>query len=208
MWSTEIIVFSIKISWKTRQLYFFTFYCRQSIGSICFLTDCQRSNRLHSCCPTVKRSGISRYCTCSKDLRQKIHTTVFVSQKIEQDLKLREAKTPIVNQRCLVYKFRRDLCDAGYGGFARRHLHQRVQEHRSLTSPSGKHFRDKHSLAPGDLTKNFSVLKKCTNKFDCLLYEMFLFKNWDLLSMCSQTQFVRKFLIRFLIVFNFLFVFN
>ena len=24
-----------------------------------------------------------------------------------------------------------------------------------------------------DLTKNFSVLMKCTNKFDCLVYEMF-----------------------------------
>ena len=37
----------------------------------------------------------------------------------------------------------------------------------------GKNFRNKHSLAPRDLTKNFSVLQKCTNKFDCLLYEMF-----------------------------------
>ena len=43
-----------------------------------------------------------------KDLRQKIQTTVqpvFASQKIERDLKLREAKPPIVNQQCLVYKF-------------------------------------------------------------------------------------------------------
>ena len=37
----------------------------------------------------------------------------------------------------------------------------------------GKHFLDKHSLAPKDLTKNFSVSRKCTNKFDCLVYEMF-----------------------------------
>ena len=29
------------------------------------------------------------------------------------------------------------------------------------------------SLAPKDLTKNFSALKKCMNKFDCLVYEMF-----------------------------------
>ena len=141
-----------------------------------------------------------------KDLSQKIHTNVqpvFVSQKIEQDLKLREAKPPVVNQHYLVYKFKCDQCDAGYVGFTRRHLRQRVQEHRSSTSCIGKHFRDKHSLAPGDLTKNFSVLKKCTNKFDCLLYEMFLFKNWDLLSMCNRTHFVRRFLIKFLIGFNF-----
>ena len=42
-----------------------------------------------------------------KDLSEKIRTTVqplFVSHKIEQDLKLREAKPPVVNQQCLVYK--------------------------------------------------------------------------------------------------------
>ena len=98
---------------------------------------------------------------------------VFVSQKIERDLKLREAKPPIVNQQCLVYKFQCDLCDAGYVGFTRRRLHQRVEEHKNSSSSIGKHFRDKHSLAPKDLTKNFSVLMKCTNKFDCLVHEMF-----------------------------------
>jgi len=50
----------------------------------------------------------------------------MISQKIEKNLKLREAKPPIVNQQCLVYKFESDLCDAGYVGFTRRHLHQRV----------------------------------------------------------------------------------
>ena len=56
--------------------------------------------------------------------------------------------------------------------FTRRQLHQRVGEHKNSSSSIGKHFRDKHFLAPKDLTKNFSVLKKCTNKFDCLVYEM------------------------------------
>ena len=65
------------------------------------------------------------------------------------------------------------LYDAGYVGFTRRHLHQLVQEHRKSTPSIGKHFRNKHSLAPRDLTKNFSVWKKSTNKFDCLIYEMF-----------------------------------
>ena len=65
------------------------------------------------------------------------------------------------------------LYDAGDVGFTRRHLHQHVQKHRKSTSSIGKHFRNKHSLAPRDLTKNLSVLKKSTNKFDCLIYEMF-----------------------------------
>jgi len=46
-----------------------------------------------------------------KDLSQKIGTTIqpiFVSHKIKQDLKLREAKPPIVNRRCLVYKYECD----------------------------------------------------------------------------------------------------
>ena len=75
--------------------------------------------------------------------------------------------------KCLVYKIECDLCDAGYVGFTRRHLHQRVEEHRNSSSSTGKHFCDKHSLAPKDLTKDFSLLMKCTNQFDCLVYEMF-----------------------------------
>ena len=54
------------------------------------------------------------------ELSQKIHKTiqpVFVSQKINQHLKLREAKPPLVNQQSLVYQFKCDLCDAGYVGF-------------------------------------------------------------------------------------------
>ena len=108
---------------------------------------------------------------------------------------MREAKPPIVNQQCLVYKFECDLCDAGYVGFTRPHLHQRVAEHENSSSSNGKHFRDKHSLAPKDLTKNFSVLKKCTNKFDCLLYAMFFTRK---LRPTLNVQFVLTFLISFL----------
>ena len=64
-----------------------------------------------------------------EDLSQKIHTTeqpVFVSQKMKQDLKLREAKSSVVNQQCLVNKSKCDLCAAGYVGITRRHLHQRI----------------------------------------------------------------------------------
>ena len=59
------------------------------------------------------------------DLSQKIHKTiqpVFISQKINEHLKLREAKPPLVNQQSLVYQFKCDLCDAGYVEFTRRNL--------------------------------------------------------------------------------------
>ena len=54
-----------------------------------------------------------------KDVGYKIHWpfSLIFQPNIEQDLKLREAKPPIVNQQCLVYKFE---CDAVYVGFTRR----------------------------------------------------------------------------------------
>jgi len=110
-----------------------------------------------------------------KDLSQKIQVAVqltFVSHKIKY-LKPREVKPSIVNQQSLVYQFKCDLCDAGYVGYTRRHLHQRVDEHKNASSSIGKHLRVKHSYVPKDLTENFTTLKKCENKFDCLIYEMF-----------------------------------
>ena len=99
---------------------------------------------------------------------------IFVSHKIKQHLKLHEVRPPIVNQQSLVYQFKCDLCDAGYVGYTRRHLHQRVDEHKNVSSSIGKHFCVEHSYVPSDLTRNFTILKKCKSKFDCLLYEMFL----------------------------------
>ncbi|XP_068699013.1 uncharacterized protein [Montipora foliosa] len=63
-----------------------------------------------------------------KDLSLKVHTTiqpVFVSRKIEQELHVKETKPPIVNQQFIVYGFQCDLCDAGYVGYTRGHLHNR-----------------------------------------------------------------------------------
>ena len=54
-----------------------------------------------------------------------------------------------------------------------RHLHQCVEEHKNSSSSIGKHFRDKHSLAPKDVTRDINVLMKYTNNFDCLVYKMF-----------------------------------
>ena len=56
------------------------------------------------------------------------------------------------NQQCLVYKFEWDLCNAGYVGYTSRHLHQRIEELRGVSSSIGQHFRVKHSSAPKDST--------------------------------------------------------
>jgi len=45
-----------------------------------------------------------------------------------------ETKPPIVNQQCVVYSFQCDLCDAGYVGYTREHLHNRVKGHKQQSS--------------------------------------------------------------------------
>ena len=134
-------------------------------------TVSDRSDPICVVLPFKDQASADIVCAQLKDLSHKIHTTLqptFVSQKIEQDLKLQEAKPPIENQQCLVYKFECDPCDTGYAGSTCRQLHLHIEEHKNSSSSSGKFFRDKHSLSLKDLIKNFSVLMKCMNKFDCL----------------------------------------
>ena len=90
--------------------------------------------------------------------------------KIGNILKTSEKKPDIVNQQCVVYSFKRSLRDKDYIGFTNQHLHQRIME-RSSRSSTGKHIRQQHGLDIPFVTENFTVLKKCRNKFDCLLYE-------------------------------------
>ena len=50
-------------------------------------------------------------------------------------------------------------------------------EHKNQSSSVGKHLLNKHRNVPKDLDRYFSVLKKSTNKFDCLVYEMLLIRE-------------------------------
>ena len=96
---------------------------------------------------------------------------VFSSRKLSDDLKVQEPKPPLINQQCVVYHFVCDLCDADYVGYTSRHLHQRIDEHRF--SAIGKHLKNNHQVDTiGDLTSNFTILKKCQGKLDCLIFEM------------------------------------
>ena len=90
---------------------------------------------------------------------------------------LEEAKPPIVNEQCVVYNFQCDLCDAGYVGYTREHLHNRAKGHKQQSSAIAKHYKNVHGAIPQDLLKRFEVLKKCRNKFDCLVYEMLLIRT-------------------------------
>ena len=61
--------------------------------------------------------------------------TVFVSRKIEQELNVKETKPAIVDQHCLVYGFQCDLCDAGYVGYTRGRLRNRVKGNKQQSLP-------------------------------------------------------------------------
>ena len=96
---------------------------------------------------------------------------VFRSRKLGDDLKVQEPKPPVINQQCVVYNFVCDLCDADYVGYTSHHPHQRIDEHRF--SAIGKHLKNDHQVdGIGDLTSNFTILKKCQGKLDCLIFEM------------------------------------
>ena len=66
-------------------------------------------------------------------------------------------------------------CDVSYVGYTRRHLYRRIEEHKR----SGLIFNHSQSQHPSrTITSNmFHILKKCSSKFDCLLYEMFLIRE-------------------------------
>ena len=99
----------------------------------------------------------------------------LISRKLEQDLKSREIKPPIVNQQCMVYSFTRDLCDSDCVGYTARHHHQRIVEHKN--SATGKHFLTGHGDTRLLKESQFRILKKCQGKSDCLIYEMFFIKE-------------------------------
>ena len=105
--------------------------------------------------------------------------SIHVSFKIEQELNVKEAKPPIVNEQCVVYNFQCDLCDAGYVGYTRGHLHNRAKGHKQQSSAIAKHYKNVHGTIPQDPLKRFEVLKKRRNKFDCLVYEMLFIRTYS-----------------------------
>ena len=110
----------------------------------------------------------------SRKIGKDIHP-VYTSRKIGAVIKPKESKPPIVNQQCVVYHFKCDLCDADYVGYTCRHLYQRIDEHKG--SVIGKHVRDQHGGDPSDIPRRFKILRKCQSKFDCLIYEMLFIKE-------------------------------
>ena len=93
---------------------------------------------------------------------------VFISRKVGEDLKHKEIKPALINEQSVVYKFECGWCDASYVGYTRRHLYQRIDEHKR----SGSIFNHSQSQHPSrTITSNmFHILKKCSSKFDSFVF--------------------------------------
>ena len=55
-----------------------------------------------------------------------------------------------------------------------------VKGHKQQSSAIAKHYKDMHGTMPQGLLERFKVLKKCKNKFDCLVYEMLFIRSLNL----------------------------
>ena len=100
---------------------------------------------------------------------------IIASKKIKQTLSPEEAKPSVINNQGVVYRFNCDSFDANY--FV--HLHQRVSENSMNSSFIAEHLKSAHKrdikLYPIDHL--FKVLRKFTNKWDCLMHEMLLIRD-------------------------------
>ena len=136
----------------------------------CTTGDCETSVTLkdQSSANYVKQQLIN--------LSSKLNVTVqpvFVSPKLEQQLKRHEIKPPIVNQQCIVYEFKSNLCDAGYVGYTPGHLHERLEGHTRKSSLIYKHYNLQHnSDMPERFIELIHIIEKCSGKCYCLVKEM------------------------------------
>ena len=86
------------------------------------------------------------------------------------------------------------LCDAGYVGYTRGHLHVRVDGHKQRSSSTKKHNQDKHDKVPEDLLRRFDLLKKCkNNSIAQCTWCYYSSENWNQPWTCNPTQSLLKY---------------
>ena len=104
-----------------------------------------------------------------------------------------------MNNQCVVYIFKCDLCDADDIGYSTRHLHQRTEERKFAAV--GKHLKEDHGVktSSSELTNMFSILRECQGKLDCLIHEMLFICEMRPKLNTNQAQFARKFIFSILL---------
>ena len=184
--SSSMVLFTQECK-KLEQLFLELKYPRNLIKSITkkFLDDLQTESATSEK-PQVTRivlpfknqrsANAVRRQTAELSSRIGVHfSPVFTSRKLNDILRPTEPKPALINRQKVVYQFKCDQCEAGYVGYTSRHLHQRIKEHEGKTT-IGEHMRG-HGNGIPDLSNHFSILKKCKNKWDCLMFEMLFIRN-------------------------------
>ena len=69
------------------------------------------------------------------------------------------------------------LSYTGYVGYTTRHLFSGIDEHSHHSSTIPRHLKSCHISDTKSIQINFSVLKKCKNKIDCLIHEMLFIRD-------------------------------
>ena len=100
---------------------------------------------------------------------------VYISPKLKDQVMEREPEPFLLSQQCVIYYFTCDQCEADYIRYTSRYLHQRIEEHKN--SVIGKHIKDVHLANLDNMDFNFTILRKCKRKFDCLIFEMLFIRD-------------------------------
>ena len=145
--------------------------------------------------PSTFLTSFNNFLSAAAGSSLQLDFSTATTASLKQDLTRHEPKPSIVNQQCVVYLFKCDLCDAGYVRNTKGHLHKRVEGHRQKVSSIYKHYSKEHNT---DIRNNFSgrfnVIKKCTNKFDCLVNEMLCIQDLKpILSVQSNSPHAKVF---------------
>lgn len=134
-----------------------------------------------SCGHTFQRSVISKMLRKSSRISawrcRQLSSQYLLAAKLAKILKYEESSHRSSTNNASFIVFQCDLCDAGYVSYTRGHLHTCVDGHKRKASSIYKHYHERHSEVPKDLLKRFSILKKCSNKFDCLVNEMLFIRD-------------------------------
>ena len=98
---------------------------------------------------------------------------MFGCDEIEDHRVNKMFKPALINEQSVVYKFECGWCDASYVGYTRRHLYQRIDEHKRSGSIFN-HSQSQHQSRTITCDM-FRILKKCSCKTRVLTFvSMFL----------------------------------
>ena len=124
--------------------------------------------------------------------------------RIKDEIKVREDKPPLVNQQCMVYSFQCGLCDDGSRmkisclfwvnnawcihfslacamlTMLAAHADTYTKELKNTKDQQlENHLRELQDMEPEEIAQSFWILRKCQNKFECLIFEMFFYQRTE-----------------------------